>query len=380
LAIRALPTLLKKSTKEANKKTLQILCEKVAPTEKTFGPHVDKEERSRHKESASVALKTIGVEGYSKEVSKEFCGKCVPFFDRVLGDANKATVHDDATEILQILCETKAEFVEAKDVSSLIQTTISKIEDKTYGQTSRKRCAGILASLSRAANAKELADVSEKTAARCEKALAEKDVIGCELGAFTLGMIAAKDGGGKRLVAESATGGGGGAKKTKKGGANGSLASKTVVPVLSKLCTTLVEKMENNEEADEAFASIAEQSLMALETSLDKTGTTVFDAKLPFAPPFFVFFAPPPPPVALSATKRFPPPSFAAIIPSVNAHNSHPITSFSANAFSHLAAVFSTTSANSFAFAARLKDAKIPAHLFLLVCPYVLSSIFDIVV
>ena len=89
-----------------------------------------------------MALKTIGVEGYSKEVSKEFCGKCVPFFDRVLGDANKATVHDDATEILQILCETKAEFVEAKDVSSLIQTTISKIEDKTYGQTSRKRCAG----------------------------------------------------------------------------------------------------------------------------------------------------------------------------------------------------------------------------------------------
>ena len=180
LAIRALPTLLKKSTKEANKKTLQILCEKVAPTEKTFGPHVDKEERSRHKESASVALKTIGVEGYSKEVSKEFCGKCVPFFDRVLGDANKATVHDDATEILQILCETKAEFVEAKDVSSLIQKTISKIEDKTYGQTSRKRCAGILASLSRAANAKEFADVVEKTAARCEKALAEKDVIGCE--------------------------------------------------------------------------------------------------------------------------------------------------------------------------------------------------------
>ncbi|CAL6443773.1 unnamed protein product [Bathycoccus prasinos] len=272
LAIRALPTLLKKSTKEANKKTLQILCEKIAPTEKTFGPHVDKEERSRHKESASVALKTIGVEGYSKEVSKEFCGKCVPFFDRVLGDANKATVHDDATEILQILCETKAEFVEAKDVSSLIQTTISKIEDKTYGQTSRKRCAGILASLSRAANAKELADVVEKTAARCEKALAEKDVIGCELGAFTLGMIASKDGGGKRLVAESATGGGGGAKKTKKGGANGSLASKTVVPVLSKLCTTLVEKMENNEEADEAFASIAEQSLMALETICGRFG------------------------------------------------------------------------------------------------------------
>ena len=32
LAIRALPTLLKKSTKEANKKTLQILCEKIAPT------------------------------------------------------------------------------------------------------------------------------------------------------------------------------------------------------------------------------------------------------------------------------------------------------------------------------------------------------------
>ena len=63
---------MKKSTKEANKKTLQILCEKIAPTEKTFGPHVDKEERSRHKESASVALKTIGVEGYSKEVSKEF--------------------------------------------------------------------------------------------------------------------------------------------------------------------------------------------------------------------------------------------------------------------------------------------------------------------
>ncbi|CAL6447156.1 unnamed protein product [Bathycoccus prasinos] len=272
LAIRALPTLLKKSTKEANKKTLQILCEKVAPTEKTFGPHVDKEERSRHKESASVALKTIGVEGYSKEVSKEFCGKCVPFFDRVLGDANKATVHDDATEILQILCETKAEFVEAKDVSSLIQKTISKIEDKTYGQTSRKRCAGILASLSRAANAKEFADVVEKTAARCEKALAEKDVIGCELGAFTLGMIAAKDGGGKRLVAESATGGGGGAKKTKKGGANGSLASKTVVPVLSKLCTALVEKMENNEEADEAFASIAEQSLMALETICGRFG------------------------------------------------------------------------------------------------------------
>ena len=97
-------------------------------------------------------------------------------------------------------------------------------------------------------------------------------MIGCELGAFTLGMIASKDGGGKRLVAESATGGGGGAKKTKKGGANGSLASKTVVPVLSKLCTTLVEKMENNEEAYEAFASIAEQSLMALETICGRFG------------------------------------------------------------------------------------------------------------
>lgn len=269
LAIRALPTLLRKSTKEANKKTLQILCEKIAPTEKTFGPHVDKEERSRHKESASVALKTIGVEAYSKEVSKDFCGKCVPFFDGVLGDASKATVHDDATEILQILCETKAEFVESKDVSSLIETTISKIEDKTYGQTSRKRCAGILASLSRAANAKELADVVEKTASRCEKALAEKDVIGCELGAFTLGMIAAKDGGGKRLVAESATGGGG---KKKKDAASGSLASKTVVPVLTKLCSALVEKMENDEEADEAFASIAEQSLMALETICGRFG------------------------------------------------------------------------------------------------------------
>ena len=39
---------------------------------------------------------------------------------------------------------------------------------------------------------KEFADVVKKTAARCEKALAEKDVFGCELGAFTLGMIAAK--------------------------------------------------------------------------------------------------------------------------------------------------------------------------------------------
>ena len=45
-----------------------------------------------------------------------------------------------------------------------------------------------------------------------------------------------------------------------------SLASKTVAPILLKLCSALVEKMENNEEADEAFASIAEQSLMALET------------------------------------------------------------------------------------------------------------------
>ena len=261
LAIRALPTLLRKSTREANKKTLQVLCEKIAPTEKTFGPHVDNEERSRHKESASVALKTIGSEAYSKQVSKDFCGKCVPFFDQVLSDASKAAVHDDATEILQILCETKVEYVETKDVSSLIQTTISKIEDKAYRQSNRKRCAGILASLSRASNAKEFADVVKKTAARCEKALAEKDVFGCELGAFTLGMIAAKDGSGKRLVAESATG-----MKKQKGGASGSLASKTVAPILLKLCSALVEKMENNEEADEAFASIAEQSLMALET------------------------------------------------------------------------------------------------------------------
>ena len=48
-----------------------------------------------------------------------------------------AVVHDDATEILQILCETKVEYVETKDVSSLIQTTISKIEDKAYRQSNR---------------------------------------------------------------------------------------------------------------------------------------------------------------------------------------------------------------------------------------------------
>ena len=151
-----------------------------------------------------MALKTIGSEAYSKQVSKDFCGKCVPFFDQVLSDASKAAVHDDATEILQILCETKVEYVETKDVSSLIQTTISKIEDKAYRQSNRKRCAGILASLSRASNAKEFADVVKKTAARCEKALAEKDVFGCELGAFAR-YDCRKDGSGKRLVAESAT-------------------------------------------------------------------------------------------------------------------------------------------------------------------------------
>ena len=75
-------TLLRKSTREANKKTLQVLCEKIAPTEKTFGPHVDDEERSRHKESASVALKTIGSEAYSKQVSKDFCGKSCHFLTK----------------------------------------------------------------------------------------------------------------------------------------------------------------------------------------------------------------------------------------------------------------------------------------------------------
>ena len=73
-----------------------------------------------------------------------------------------------------------------------------------------------------------------------------------------------------------------------------------------------------------------------------QTGTTVFDAKLPFAPPFFVFFAPPPP----VAPTKFPLPLFGNH-PERKRPNSHPITSFSANAFSHLAAVFSTTSANS---------------------------------
>ena len=74
LAIRALPTLLRKSTREANKKTLQVLCEKIAPTEKTFGPHVDNEERSPHKESASEAFKTNGTAANSKQETKELSG------------------------------------------------------------------------------------------------------------------------------------------------------------------------------------------------------------------------------------------------------------------------------------------------------------------
>jgi len=262
LAVTALPVLLRKSTSEQNKLTLKNLCWKIAPGKATFGPHVDNEERNRHKENAIIALKTITGEAYaySREVSKDLCSILIPFFDLVLKDENKASLHEDVTEIVQILCETKSEFVNSKDVASLLKTTTAKIQNAGNTLTNRKRCSGILASLSRNVNMKQLTELVKVTSARCEKALKESSIVDCELGAYTLGMIAAKDEKSKRLLAET------GGKKKKQ-----SLASATVIPMLLKLCCALVDKMENSQDSgSEAFEPIAEQSLMALETILSR--------------------------------------------------------------------------------------------------------------
>ena len=91
---------------------------------------MDDEERSRHKESASVALKTIGSEAYSRSRFLKDFWEVRPFFDQVLSDASKAAVHDDATEILQILCETKVEY---GDERRLVVDSNDYIENRRQG-------------------------------------------------------------------------------------------------------------------------------------------------------------------------------------------------------------------------------------------------------
>ena len=68
-------TLLRKSTREANKKTLQVLCEKIAPTEKTFGPHVDDEEESTQGERVG-GIENDWVGSVFEAGFEDFCGKC----------------------------------------------------------------------------------------------------------------------------------------------------------------------------------------------------------------------------------------------------------------------------------------------------------------